>query len=82
MTIKCNVKKCIEILAWVALPMIFVGFLEATRMCSISSCGSYLLKLMLPLGFLILLINAILKKDYQVSVVLVVLSLFLIRLFF
>ncbi len=58
-------KKIINILAWVALPLIILGRLFSS--CLGFHCPELYLSFLIPLGLLLILINCLIKKDYQVS---------------
>ena len=67
-------KKIINVLAWIALPAMAIGYLTPRKLCLDISCANLISYSLIPLGFLILCINSIIKKDYQVSIVLLIMT--------
>jgi len=76
-----NFKKIINILAWIAIPAIVIGFISNQKFCINVSCTDLGWYSLVPIGFIILLINSISKKDYQTSIVILFVTVFAVQSF-
>lgn len=77
-----NFNKIINILAWIAIPAILFGYTLNQKFCLDVSCTDLTLYSLVPIGFIILLVNSISKKDYQTSVLLLIITIFTVQDFF
>ena len=77
-----NYKKIINILAWISIPAIFFGYVLNPKFCLDVTCTDLALRSLVPVGFIILLVNSIFKKDYQMSIALIIITFFAVQSFF
>ncbi len=75
-------KLAINIFAWLAIPVIFFGWATQFNYCSEASCTSLAIFSFVPIGLIILFINSIIKKDYQIALLLLLLIVVSINSFF
>lgn len=76
-----NFKKIVNILAWIAIPAIAFGYISNQKFCIDVTCTDLTLYSLVPVGFFILLISSISKKDYQTSVVILIVTILAVQSF-
>ena len=57
------------------IPAIFFGWATQFNFCFDASCTNLAIYSLVPIGLIILLLNSILKKDYQIALLLLLLVL-------